>query len=276
MRSRGFLLGGTAGRTTLNGEGLQHEDGHSHLLSATIPNCISYDPTFAYEVAVIIQDGLRRMYAEQEDVYYYLTVMNENYPHPAMPEGARAGILKGMYLLARRDAREGEGAARAAAGLGHDLARGDRGGRPAEERLGRRGRPVELPVVHRAARDGIRGDALEHAASDATSRGARTSRHASTDTQGPGDRGDRLHARVRRQIRAASCRAATSCSAPTASAARTRARSCATSSRSIAQYVAVAALKALADEGDDSARRRSAEAIAKYGLDPDKPAPWTV
>ncbi|MBX9964161.1 MAG: pyruvate dehydrogenase (acetyl-transferring), homodimeric type [Burkholderiales bacterium] len=99
QRARGFLLGGTAGRTTLNGEGLQHEDGHSHLISSTIPNCISYDPTFAFEVAVIIQDGLRRMYAEQEDVYYYLTVMNENYHHPAMPEGAEAGILKGMYLL---------------------------------------------------------------------------------------------------------------------------------------------------------------------------------
>jgi pyruvate dehydrogenase E1 component len=100
MRSRGFLLGGTAGRTTLNGEGLQHEDGHSHIISATIPNCLSYDPSFAYEVAVIIQDGLRRMYAEQEDVYYYLTVMNENYTHPAMPEGAAPNILKGMYKLA--------------------------------------------------------------------------------------------------------------------------------------------------------------------------------
>ncbi len=99
QRARGFLLGGTAGRTTLNGEGLQHEDGHSHLMSATIPNCISYDPTYAFEIAVIIQDGLRRMYTEQEDVYYYLTVMNENYQHPAMPEGAEAGILKGMYLL---------------------------------------------------------------------------------------------------------------------------------------------------------------------------------
>ena len=99
MRARGFLVGGTAGRTTLNGEGLQHEDGHSHLISATIPNCISYDPTFAYEVAVIVQDGLRRMYAEQEDVFYYLTVMNENYEHPAMPDGAEAGIVKGMYLF---------------------------------------------------------------------------------------------------------------------------------------------------------------------------------
>ena len=85
LRARGFLLGGTAGRTTLNGEGLQHEDGHSHLFSAMIPNCVSYDPTFAYEVAVIVQDGLRRMYVEQEDVFYYLTLMNENYQHPAMP-----------------------------------------------------------------------------------------------------------------------------------------------------------------------------------------------
>jgi pyruvate dehydrogenase E1 component len=99
MRCRGFLLGGTAGRTTLNGEGLQHEDGHSHLIASTIPNCISYDPTFAYEVAVIIRDGLRRMYEEQEDVYYYITVMNENYPHPEMPAGAEDGILKGMYLF---------------------------------------------------------------------------------------------------------------------------------------------------------------------------------
>jgi pyruvate dehydrogenase E1 component len=99
MRARGFLLGGTAGRTTLNGEGLQHEDGHSHLLASTIPNCVSYDPTFAYELAVIIQDGLRRMYAQQEDVYYYITVMNENYAHPPMPEGAEKGILRGMYLF---------------------------------------------------------------------------------------------------------------------------------------------------------------------------------
>jgi pyruvate dehydrogenase E1 component len=103
-RTRGFLLGGTAGRTTLNGEGLQHEDGHSHLLSSTVPNCISYDPTFAYELAVIIQDGMRRMYKEQQDVFYYITVMNENYAHPAMPAGAEAGILKGMYLFSEGSA----------------------------------------------------------------------------------------------------------------------------------------------------------------------------
>ncbi|MEY2887125.1 MAG: 2-oxo-acid dehydrogenase subunit, homodimeric type, partial [Pseudomonadota bacterium] len=99
MRSRGFLLGGTAGRTTLNGEGLQHEDGHSHLWSGAIPNCISYDPTFAFELAVIIQDGMRRMLTNQDDVYYYITLMNENYAHPAMPKGAENDILKGMYRL---------------------------------------------------------------------------------------------------------------------------------------------------------------------------------
>ena len=101
QRARGFLLGATAGRTTLNGEGLQHEDGHSHILSSVIPNCVSYDPTYGYELAVIIHDGLRRMVTEQEDVYYYLTVMNENYEHPAMPEdpAVAAGILKGVYRL---------------------------------------------------------------------------------------------------------------------------------------------------------------------------------
>ena len=100
-RARGFLLGATAGRTTLNGEGLQHEDGHSHLMSATIPNCVSYDPTFAYELAVIIQEGLRRMVQNQEDVYYYITLMNENYSHPALPTGAEQGILKGLYSFSK-------------------------------------------------------------------------------------------------------------------------------------------------------------------------------
>jgi pyruvate dehydrogenase E1 component len=107
-RARGFLLGGTAGRTTLNGEGLQHEDGHSHLQAAMIPNCVSYDPTFHYELAVIVQDGLRRMLTEQEDVFYYITVMNENYSHPAMPKGAEVGILKGLYKLAEGSKAKGK------------------------------------------------------------------------------------------------------------------------------------------------------------------------
>jgi pyruvate dehydrogenase E1 component len=98
-RTRGFLMGGTAGRTTLNGEGLQHEDGHSHLLFSVVPNCRAYDPAFAYELAVIIQDGLHHMLDEQEDVFYYVTLMNENYQHPAMPDGVEEGILRGMYPL---------------------------------------------------------------------------------------------------------------------------------------------------------------------------------
>jgi len=109
IQSRGFLMGGTSGRTTLAGEGLQHQDGHSHLFSAHIPNCISYDPTFAYELAVIIQDGLRRMYQEQESIFYYITVLNENYHHPAMPEGAQEGILKGMYLFREGPKSKGKG-----------------------------------------------------------------------------------------------------------------------------------------------------------------------
>ncbi|MBI2382305.1 MAG: pyruvate dehydrogenase (acetyl-transferring), homodimeric type [Gammaproteobacteria bacterium] len=100
MRCRGFLLGATSGRTTLNGEGLQHEDGHSHIMAGTIPNCVTYDPTYAYELAVIVHDGLERMYgARQENVFYYITTLNENYPHGELPKGAEEGIVKGLYLL---------------------------------------------------------------------------------------------------------------------------------------------------------------------------------
>jgi pyruvate dehydrogenase E1 component len=106
IRARGFMLGGTAGRTTLNGEGLQHQDGHSHLLAYPVPNLMTYDPAYAYELAVIIQDGMKRMYQDEESLFYYLTVMNEGYEHPPMPEGSREGILKGMYLLRKSDAKD--------------------------------------------------------------------------------------------------------------------------------------------------------------------------
>ncbi|TCK03028.1 pyruvate dehydrogenase E1 component [Marinobacterium mangrovicola] len=99
MQARGFLIGATSGRTTLNGEGLQHQDGHSHLMAQMVPNCVSYDPTYGYELAVIVQDGLKRMYQNQENRFYYITTLNENYQHPAMPQGAEEGIVKGMYLL---------------------------------------------------------------------------------------------------------------------------------------------------------------------------------
>src|SRR5437588_2756867 len=103
QRTRGFMLGGTAARTTLNGEGLQHQDGHSHVLFPVVPNVRAYDPAFSYELAVIIHDGLRRMAGKQEDVFFYLTLMNENYHHPAMPDGAQEGILRGMYRLRSAD-----------------------------------------------------------------------------------------------------------------------------------------------------------------------------
>jgi pyruvate dehydrogenase E1 component len=105
--ARGFLVGGTSGRTTLNGEGLQHEDGHSHIIANTIPNCVTYDPTYGYEVAVVVQDGINRMYGEaQENVFYYLTTLNENYKQPAMPEGAQEGIIKGIYKLETLKAKD--------------------------------------------------------------------------------------------------------------------------------------------------------------------------
>ena len=163
IRARGFLLGGTAGRTTLNGEGLQHQDGHSHIFSSVIPNCVSYDPTFGYEVAVIIQDGLRRMCVDQEDVFYYLTLMNENYEHPPMPEGVRGGdppgdvpVLGGGRAARRR-------APGAAARQRDDPAGGHRRRGPAGVRLRGRRRRVERAELHRAAPRRPRRRAVEHA-----------------------------------------------------------------------------------------------------------------
>ena len=162
-RGRGFLLGATAGRTTLNGEGLQHEDGHSHLLATAVPNIRAYDPAFAYETAVIVRDGIRRMFVENQDVFYYLTLYNENYPMPPMPEGVEDGILRGIYLF-----RKGEEGRRRVTLLGSGPilhAGAANAGDPAGEvrRLGRRLQRHELPA---AAERGAGGRALEPAASD--------------------------------------------------------------------------------------------------------------
>ena len=123
MQARGFLLGGTSGRTTLNGEGLQHEDGHSHILAGTIPNCISYDPTFAHEVGVILHHGLKRMVEKQDNVYFYLTLLNENYPMPGLQGRHRRADHQGHVPAARKAAAQGQGAARQPAGQRHDPAR---------------------------------------------------------------------------------------------------------------------------------------------------------
>ena len=272
MRSRGFLLGGTAGRTTLNGEGLQHEDGHSHVIAATVPNCVSYDPTFGYEVAVIIQDGLRRMHAEQEDVYYYLTVMNENYPHPAMPEGAAQDILKGMYLFKAGDKKSkaprvqllGSGTIfreviAAAELLGKDWGvDADLWSCPSFTELSRDGQacarwnmlnPTAKPKLSHVETSlkGVRGPVI--AATDYVRAFAEEIRAfvpgryvvLGTDGFGRSDTREKLRRffEVDRY------------------------------------YVTVAALKALADEGALPAAK-AAEAIVKYGIDASKPAPWTV
>ena len=171
-RARGFLLGGTAGRTTLAGEGLQHQDGNSHVLAYPVPNCLSYDPAFAYELAAIIEDGIKRMYVDQESIFYYLTVMNDNYAMPPMPEGAdvKSGILKGMYRFskAKNTAVEAQGAA---ARQRRDSARSDQGGRAARA-VRRRGGRMERDELRRAVsrRQCLRS--LEHAAPVAESAGA--------------------------------------------------------------------------------------------------------
>ena len=176
-RTRGFLLGATAGRTTLAGEGLQHQDGHSHVFSLSVPNCISYDPAFAYELAVIIQDGIRRMYKNQESIFYYLTVMNEQYEMPPMPEGAREGILKGLYRFSTARQQQGE-AQGAAPRQRRDPQRGHRGAEAARE-VRRRRRRVERDQLSGALSRRSRVRALEHAAPDRDSRACRTSRSAS-------------------------------------------------------------------------------------------------
>jgi pyruvate dehydrogenase E1 component len=272
MRCRGFLLGGTAGRTTLNGEGLQHEDGQSQLYASAIPNCISYDPTFSYEVAVIIQDGLRRMYAEQQDAYYYLTVMNENYRHPAMPEGAAPSIIKGMYLYAAGATKPkaprvqllGSGTIFREVIAAADLLRSDWGvesdlwGCPSFTELARDGRAAERwnmqnpeakrrtshvedclaattgPVI--AATDYVRAFAGQI-------RGYVPRRYCVLGTDGFGRSDTREKLRHFFEVDR--------------------------------WYVTLAALKALADDGVLPLSKVS-EAVKKYGLDPSKPAPWTV
>ncbi|PWV61605.1 pyruvate dehydrogenase (acetyl-transferring), homodimeric type [Plasticicumulans acidivorans] len=271
MRSRGFLVGGTAGRTTLNGEGLQHEDGHSHLWSGAVPNCISYDPTFSYELAVIIHDGLRRMYVEHQDVYYYLTVMNENYEHPAMPEGAEADIIKGMYAF-RRGAESkaprvqllGSGTIFREVIAAADLLREDWG---VEADL------WSCPSFTELAREGndvARWNLLHPMATPQRS-------HVETclaETSGPVIAASDYVRLFAEQIRAHVPRRYVTLGTDGFGRSDTRAKL-----RHFFEvdryWVTVAALKALADEGT-VAYDKVAAAIAKYGLDAEKPNPRLV
>jgi pyruvate dehydrogenase E1 component len=271
QRARGFLIGGTAGRTTLNGEGLQHEDGHSLILSNLIPNCISYDPTFQYEVAVVTQDGMRRMFQEQEDVFYYLTVMNENYEHPEMPVGVEADIIKGMYAFKKGGESKGPRVQLLGSGTifreviaAADLLRNDWGveadlwGCPSFNELARNGQdvarwnllhPLEAPRLSHVEEKlaGAKGPVV--ASTDYIKLFAEQIRPfvkapyvtLGTDGFGRSDTREKLrhHFEVDRH------------------------------------WVTLAALKALADAGEIE-REKVAAALVKYNLDPNKPNPLTV
>ena len=275
-RARGFLIGGTAGRTTLAGEGLQHDDGHSHILSTNIPNCISYDPTFAYELAVVIQDGMRRMFAEQDNVFYYITVMNENYTHPAMPEGVRDGIVKGLYRFSEGSRASSGGAGRpsvqllgsgtilreviaAAELLEQDFEiSADVWSAPSFTELRREGMAVErwnmlhpeqeqrTPYVTRCL-EGNRGPVI--AATDYVRlfadqiRPYVPQRYVALGTDGYGRSDVRCKLRAFFEVDRF--------------------------------FIAVAALKALADD-NSLPTSRVAEALQRYGIDAEKPASWTV
>ncbi len=220
MRARGFLIGGTSGRTTLNGEGLQHEDGHSHILASTIPNCIGYDPTYAYELAVIIQRGLKRMYVDNQDAYYYITTLNENYPHPAMPEGAEEGILRGMYMLRKVEATPTRPMRVRLMELEVILPRSRGGGRSSRQGLWRLQRNLERHQLHAIASRRARGRALEPAPSRRDAEEV-LCRAMPRQGLGAGDRLDRLHQAGRRrgEVNAVPARVPQDAPAPMASAA---------------------------------------------------------
>jgi pyruvate dehydrogenase E1 component len=271
MRCRGFLLGGTAGRTTLNGEGLQHEDGHSHILASTIPNCVSYDPTFAYEVAVIIQDGLRRMLKDQEDVYYYITLMNENYSHPAMPKEAEDGIRRGMYLF--RNAGETKGPRVQLLGCGTILREVVAAAELLEQEFGVLADIWSCPSFNELRREGIEVERwnLLHPAQEARKNYVE---QCLGPRQGPVIAASDYMRAFPEQIRPHVPRRYVCLGTDGfgRSDYRVALRKFFEVNR---HYIAVAALKSLADEGAISMNQVET-AIKKYRIDRDKPAPWKM
>ena len=271
MRARGFLLGGTAGRTTLNGEGLQHEDGHSHILSSLIPNCRSYDPTFSGEVAVIVQDGLKRMLQDQEDAFYYITLMNENYPHPALPEGAREGVLKGMYRLVEGPAAKGPRVQLLGSGtiLREVMAAADL----LAKDWGVTADIWSCPSFTELRRDGLAASRwnLLHPADKPR---ASYVEQCLAGTKGPVVASTDYVRAFAEQIREFVPRRykVLGTDGFGRSDSRDNLRRFFEVNR---HYVTVAALKALAEDGEIPGAK-VAEALAKYKIDADKPAPWTV
>ncbi|WP_348944118.1 pyruvate dehydrogenase (acetyl-transferring), homodimeric type [Chitinibacter sp. FCG-7] len=271
LRARGFLIGGTAGRTTLNGEGLQHQDGHGHLFAEFVPTCVSYDPTFAYELAVIVQDGMRRMYQNQENIYYYLSVMNENYTHPAMPAGAEAGILKGLYKFkdGAKDAKlkvqlMGSGTIFREVIAAADLLKAD---------FGVDADIWSAPSFNELRRDGMAATRHNYLNPTAEQRVPYVT-ECLKDAQGPVVCATDYKRTYADQIReyVPGRYVVLGCDGFGRSASRAELRSFFEVDR---YHVTVAALKALADEGLLPVAK-VAEAIAKYGIRSDRPAPWTV
>jgi len=274
QRARGFLLGGTAGRTTLNGEGLQHEDGHSHILSSVIPNCVSYDPTYGHELAVIIHDGLRRMVTNQEDVYYYITLMNENYEHPALPAGVEEGILKGAYLL-----RESKSKAKARVqlmGSGTILREVEAAAELLEKDWGVAADVWSATSFTELRREGLAADRWNLLHPEDKPRVPYVTRILGERPAGPVVAATDYMKAFADQIRPFVPRDRVYRVLGTdgfgRSDSRAKLRQFFEVNRS---FVAIAALKALAESGEGKAKS-VAEAIRKYGIDPNKPDPTTV
>ena len=271
MRCRGFLIGGTAGRTTLNGEGLQHQDGHSQVHASFIPNCVSYDPTFAYEVAVIIQDGLRRMYQNHENIFYYITTMNENYSHPALPEGVQEGIIKGMYLLQKGE--KAKGPVVQLMGSGTILREVIAAAALLEKDWGVSSNVWSAPSINELAREGQAALRWNRHHPDQPQRKSHVEQ-CLENTKGPVIAATDYIKTFTEQIRAFVPRRYVTLGTDGFGRSDTRAKL-----REFFEvdhrYITVAALQALAAEGTIPAAR-VAEAIKKYGLDPEKPLPTSV
>lgn len=272
-RTRGFLLGATSGRTTLNGEGLQHEDGHSQVFASFIPNCVSYDPTYGYEVAVIIQDGLRRMLAEHEDVYYYITLMNENYRHPAMPDGAAEGILRGMYPLRTNTASQKNAPTVQLLGSGAILREVEAAAELLANEWGVTADVWSATSFNELRRDGIGAERWNLLHPEEQPRVSYVERSLN-DRKGPVVAASDYIRTYADQIRPFVKRRYVTLGTDGfgRSDFRRKLREFFEVNR---HYVTIAALKALADNGEIPLKTVS-EAIKKYGIDPSKPNPVTV
>ncbi|MFC3459355.1 pyruvate dehydrogenase (acetyl-transferring), homodimeric type [Massilia haematophila] len=272
IRARGFLMGGTAGRTTLNGEGLQHEDGHSHIIAATVPNCLPYDPTFGHEVAVIIRDGLRRMVEEQEDVFYYITIMNENYEQPGLKPGQEEGILKGMYLFQEGDKELGNRVQ--LIGCGTILRESIFAAELLKNDWGVAADIWSAPSLTLLARDGQDAERWNMVNPDAEQRVPYVT-SLMQNTTGPIVATTDYMRMFAEQIRAYMPKERTYKVLGTDGFGRSDSRVKLREFFEVNRYyVTVAALRALADEGKID-KAVVAQAIAKYGIDANKPNPVT-